>query len=474
MNQDIQGLLLQIVKKLDDQNVNDIVFLCGDTLTTTEKKEIEEDPNKLFTFLQRKGLLSKENVSFLKEILYKIGRIDILTEELSTISSELKELQNSPKYISTYRSLLYDISHELDSKDVKNVKFHLYPKLAKLKHTVSMLDVLNEMEKDLTVSATNLVKLKETLSLIGREDLRKRIESFQNQAAEAAYDCTQEKLPIQENPTNQPMKLKAGSGKGMSLEQYNLDKEPHGWCLILNNEDFEKAGRNEKNEPILFDRHGTNKDAEAIKRVFKKRNYIVKEHKNLIGEEMLNIMEKYRKTDHSDEDSFICFILSHGDQGIVFGVDGKEVSIKQLTSCFNGQKCPTLNGKPKIFFIQACQGDEFDGGVPYEEDSCTSSHESDGGSLPTPADFLIAYASSEDYVSLRNGEGSVYIQKLCKALEHPDFVQYDLKDILTVIQKEIGDEQYNVNNTHVKQMPSYKSQLRKKLILPPSEETQNN
>ncbi|XP_040213148.1 caspase-3-like isoform X2 [Rana temporaria] len=359
--------------------------------------------------------------------------------------------------------MLFDISQDLDSDDVKKVTFHMYHEKAIMKQEdVSMLDVITEMEKDAFLSESNLEKLKKTLTAIGREDVLLKIGSYENPGRQAKYlDSTQEKIPIQENPNNQPEELKADSGRGKNLEHYNLDKEPHGWCVILNNEDFENGVK----------RIGTDKDAGAIRRVFEHRRYTVEECKNLKGEKMLDIMKEYSEKDHANNDSFICFILSHGCQETVLGVDGKKVLIKDLTSCFNGQNCKSLIGKPKVFFIQACRGDELDGGVPYEGDGSTSTYECDGGTLPITADFLTAYASTEGYKCLRGLEGSVYIQKLCKILEDPDHFQDDLRDLLTKLQDDIANDQpFKVKEKGVtqpgKQMPSYTSELRKKLILP--------
>ncbi|XP_077304751.1 caspase-3-like [Lithobates pipiens] len=467
MNQELQAKLLKIAEALKVDDVKELVFCCGDNIKTIKKQNIH-DARSLFKHLQEQFLVSEKDLSFLKEILHKIGRNDILTKHLSVTQKELAELKNSPRHISPYRSMLYDISQELESEDVEKVTFHMYHEKAKLSKTVSMLDVLTEMERDTSLSESNLEKLKYTLAVIGREDLRQKIELYENKVRQAKdLDSTKDKKPIQENPTNQPEEQKDDSGRGKNLEQYILDKNPHGWCVIVNNEDF---GNGEK-------RTGTEKDAGAIRKVFNNRGYTVEEHKNLTGEGMLDIMKEYQKKDHSKNDSFICFILSHGDQGTVLGVDRKKMLIKNLTSCFNGRHCKSLIGKPKVFFIQACRGDELDGGVTCEGDGSTSTYECDGGSLPITADFLTAYASPEDYKSLRGSEGSIYIQKLCEILENPNHVQEDLKNILTILQKDIGDELYKVKDKgtiqHVKQMPSYTSELRKQLILPPPENIQS-
>lgn len=57
------------------------------------------------------------------------------------------------------------------------------------------------------------------------------------------------------------------------------------------------------------------------------------------------------KEDHSKRSSFVCVILSHGDEGIIFGTNGP-VDLKKLTSYFRGVSCRSLTGKPKLFIIQ--------------------------------------------------------------------------------------------------------------------------
>lgn len=62
------------------------------------------------------------------------------------------------------------------------------------------------------------------------------------------------------------------------------------------------------------------------------------------------------QVDHTAFNCFICCILTHGKLGKVYGTDGATVDIMELTSSFKGAKCQSLVGKPKLFFIQACQG----------------------------------------------------------------------------------------------------------------------
>ena len=68
-------------------------------------------------------------------------------------------------------------------------------------------------------------------------------------------------------------------------------------------------------------------------------------------------MEK--ELQHSSANAFILCILSHGTKGSVSGVDGKPIDVDKIMSKFDGNNCPALSGKPKVFIIQACQGCKY-------------------------------------------------------------------------------------------------------------------
>jgi hypothetical protein len=54
---------------------------------------------------------------------------------------------------------------------------------------------------------------------------------------------------------------------------------------------------------------------------------------------------------------FVCFLLSHGREEDTFcDRDGKNVTVASLVRCFDVKRCPQLEGKPKLFFIQVSQG----------------------------------------------------------------------------------------------------------------------
>ena len=58
---------------------------------------------------------------------------------------------------------------------------------------------------------------------------------------------------------------------------------------------------------------------------------------------------------HKDAQAFVLVALSHGEEGFITCSDGGNLEIDYITSCFGKARCPHLEGKPKIFIIQACQ-----------------------------------------------------------------------------------------------------------------------
>lgn len=114
-------------------------------------------------------------------------------------------------------------------------------------------------------------------------------------------------------------------------------------------------------------------------------------------------------------DAFICCILSHGVKSAVLGIDGEPLCIKKIVRTFKATSQSALICKPKVFLIQACQGNETHNAVllkGLQTDECQSL------SIPEEADVLVATATVEDYVSYRHKiDGSWFIQSLCQQLK---------------------------------------------------------
>uniref|UniRef100_A0A8C5VGT7 Caspase family p20 domain-containing protein n=1 Tax=Microcebus murinus TaxID=30608 RepID=A0A8C5VGT7_MICMU len=134
---------------------------------------------------------------------------------------------------------------------------------------------------------------------------------------------------------------------GMSLDNsYKMDYPEMGLCIIINNKNFHKSTG-------MPSRSGTDVDAANLREMetFMNLKYKVRNKNDLTREEIVELMHNVSKEDHSKRSSFICVLLSHGEEGIIFGTNGP-VDLKNITSFFRGDYCRSLTGKPKLFIIQ--------------------------------------------------------------------------------------------------------------------------
>ena len=128
---------------------------------------------------------------------------------------------------------------------------------------------------------------------------------------------------------------------------YSMDKSPRGVFLLMNNRDFLPASGMEK-----YPRNGTDVDAEGLESLFTELGFAVHRYNNVSCYEMRKLCKQASMLDYSTSNCFACAVLSHGQEGVVYGTDGT-VDIRELTGYFRGQ---SLAGKPKLFMFQACQG----------------------------------------------------------------------------------------------------------------------
>ncbi|XP_050765384.1 caspase-9 [Gymnogyps californianus] len=220
---------------------------------------------------------------------------------------------------------------------------------------------------------------------------------------------------------------------------YELKADPCGRCLILNNVNFSR-------DSGLSTRDGSDVDCEKLEKRFEALRFDVLARRDLTAQAMVRELQKLARRDHGASDCCVVVILSHGCQtshiqfpGGVYGTDGKPIPIEKIVNYFDGSNCPSLRGKPKLFFIQACGGEQRDRGFLVDRDS--PGDEAPGGplesdatpfqapsgnvdepdavaSLPTPGDILVSYSTFPGFVSWREASsGSWYVETLDGVLE---------------------------------------------------------
>ncbi|KAH7944013.1 hypothetical protein HPB52_014301 [Rhipicephalus sanguineus] len=201
--------------------------------------------------------------------------------------------------------------------------------------------------------------------------------------------------------------------------EYPMVSSPRGMCIIINNCNFECY-----DEP----RYGSELDVSRMEALFKAFLFKCIVHIDKKADEMKKLLsEAAQSKEQEGADCLVVILMSHGNQDTIQGVDGEELHlINSVYAQFNDEKCPALKGKPKLFFIQACRGDDWDNGTyvkvgassdaaPLAADAPLSSSLLRQKSIMTWSDMYIAYAAVLRYRSYRNlEEGSWFLSAVYK------------------------------------------------------------
>ncbi|XP_026041392.1 caspase-2 isoform X1 [Astatotilapia calliptera] len=282
-------------------------------------------------------------------------------------------------------------------------------------------------------------------------------------------------------------------------QSYRLSSSPRGFGLVISNVTFDPCAA-----PDLDPRKGGEVDDEVLRKVFTELDYIVAVHRDLTAQGMRTCIENFsRRPEHRTVDSCVVCLLSHGVEGAVYGTDGKLLQLDWVFEAFDNAHCPLLQNKPKMFFIQACRGEEMDCGVEQIDGpkrTCSPSCEQrDAGregqgdadsrqrgdtgrpriKLPQRSDMICGFASLKGQrictAAMRNTKrGSWFIQELNSALRlHARDTH--LADILVQVNSRIKErEGYAPGTAHhrCKEMSEFTSSLCKDLYFFPKHQPQ--
>ncbi|NXT99849.1 CASPA protein, partial [Buphagus erythrorhynchus] len=490
--------LFSINENLVSEDVAALKFLCTDLLHLS-KLEGAKSAADIFKLLMAQEYLNAEDTFLLAELLYRI-KCHSLLEKLGYTKEKVQEHLHEKGRISPYRQMLYELSENITSEMLEKIVFLLQDRLPKRWTISSALDLLTSLEKQGLLTKDN-VNILENIFMTVSRDLLETIDCYKKAKGEKfivyallrflfclhpfPVDQYESRTPdihycSQKNPTQMSnmfhcdpsaMKLNYCFDVGNSwafffsflqtMTSYKMDGPHRGFCLIVNNVDFNSCQRK-----------GSCKDADQLERVFMWLGLDVKTYTNLTSGDIINLMEAWQHVeDHKDRDCFICCILSHGSSGAIYGTDHKLVSIRMLMSHFTAKQCPQLAAKPKLFFIQACQGNNIQRPVFLDTDGSTPDSSAMQGrvsvfeSIPEEADFLLGMATVDGCVAFRHiEEGAWYIQSLCSKLQLLVPRGEDILSILTEVNEDVA-RRVSPSGTK-KQMPQPAYTLRKKFIFP--------
>jgi caspase-like apoptosis-related cysteine protease len=245
-------------------------------------------------------------------------------------------------------------------------------------------------------------------------------------------------------------------------ESYNMSHPKRGLAVIFNHKIFApKLG--------LAERKGTDIDKENLLAVLEELGFNAQVHEDLTYKEFEGVLENISsRMDHSESDCILIVVLTHGEEGILNSNDHPYKTTKIWDSFTDGQ-CPSLAGKPKMFFIQACRGENMDHGVTLtsrtEHDSIPISC-----NIPNHPDYLVVYSTIEGFYSWRNTTmGSWFIRSLCHHLSECNQTGKDILSGMTATSRTVAmyfqSSSYNPSMNNMKQVPCVYSTLTKDVIL---------
>ncbi|KAM8826675.1 caspase-2 isoform 1-T1 [Synchiropus picturatus] len=277
-------------------------------------------------------------------------------------------------------------------------------------------------------------------------------------------------------------------------QSYKMTSSPRGKALVISNVTFDGSKNSE-----LGQRKGGEVDEEVLSQLFADLDYEVRVCKNLTAEGIRDCIEHFRsQPDHRRMDSCVVCLLSHGVDGAIYGSDGGLLALDWVFKAFDNRHCPLLQNKPKMFFIQACRGEETDRGVEQidgpERTRSPSCEQRDAGreepgdagtrqsgdlerprlKLPQRSDMICGFASLKGQMmctaAMRNTKrGSWYIQELNEMLRlHAKDMH--LADILVQVNRRIKDREGfapGTPNHRCKEMSEFTSSLCKDLYFFP-------
>ncbi|XP_010970165.1 CASP8 and FADD-like apoptosis regulator isoform X1 [Camelus dromedarius] len=472
----------QVEESLDEEEKEMLLFLCRDVAANVVPRNVRD----LLDILRESGKLSSVSLA---ELLYRVRRFDLLKKILKMDRQAVETLLlRHPHLISDYRVLMLEIGEGLDKSDVSSLIFLMrdYMGRGKIAKDKSFLDLVIELEKLNLVAPDQLDLLEKCLKNIHRIDLKTKIQKYKQSAqrAETNYvNALQASLPnLSLKDTSYNLRLQNGRSKEHRLlmgqpdikrepvktsiqeseaflpqhtpeERYRMQSKPLGICLIID---------------------CVGNDTGILRDTFTSLGYEVQSFLYLSVDDIIKVLHKVaRMPQHQDYDSFVCVLVSRGGSQSVFGVDETHSGfpLDHIRRLFMGDVCPSLLGKPKIFFIQnyvVSEGQledssflEVDG--PSVKDVESKARQPGACTIHREADFFWSLCKADVSLLKRpSSSSSLYLQCLCEKLGR------ERKCSLLELHIELNSKVYDWNSRVSAKKRYYvwlQHTLRKKLIL---------
>lgn len=219
---------------------------------------------------------------------------------------------------------------------------------------------------------------------------------------------------------------------------YDMSHAKRGIAVLVNIKRFRT-----KNE----ERFMAEKDVDSLTKLFEKFNFDLRIYTDLKSSDIRKLMKELSEIDYTNDDCFVCIIMTDGNKEIILGADNNQIYLQDLINPFNLNK--SLKGKPKLFFIQACRSH---GQTQAMDQSVLSADLFPN--IQIEADYLVYYSITSSNILDKD---TYFFQNFCKLLEKE--TDMDLSQILVMANNSVtknGKQTQIIVNRLTKKLYLYK------------------
>ena len=244
-----------------------------------------------------------------------------------------------------------------------------------------------------------------------------------------------------------------GMASGVSTvriqETISTKPNANGLAVIISN-DHKGGSGNLKELP------GTRSDAASMKSTLDKSlNFAVHHEHNVSLRTLRSLLTTVAGRGYPPSYRRVIIVFTgHGTKGLLYTNDEKTVKIDEMLTTFSPDRARNIGNIPKLFFIDACRGDEGTKSalVPRGEKGATLA---ETVSVPNESNFLVAFATLSNCKSYETRMGGTWMTMLAEQLKQ----NASICDILTFVNKELMKSYQACHKDTPLQQPEFISRL---------------
>lgn len=198
---------------------------------------------------------------------------------------------------------------------------------------------------------------------------------------------------------------------------------------------------------------GAKKDGERMSGLFDRLGFATLWRQNVSVHEFENIITEASRYDKYPEqyECLVFVISSHGKVGgHLYMQDGETIAIDEMIGKFLPENALRIGKLPKIFFIDACRGDDQMRCVPVPKGSGSDESRDKrsppvmergatvevAGKMPPKGNYLVAYPTIHNYKAYeKQGEGGIWMKILAEMIE--SMPTSSIPDVLTAVSEKM-------------------------------------